>query len=131
MSDFMLWLYANYIRPQIGAVEKDGCGTKFYIVEKELSPAARISLERSLEFTAIQVFLLGFRTSEGHPCRPGGRRPERTCFKTAPGPFAPPTGKSRAGHGSSPCPLCCCHSESSCREKLPRIPLINRTVSGV
>ena len=65
MSDFMLWLHANYIQPQINAVEKDYYETHFYRVEKELSPAARQNLEYVLEFTAIQAFLLGFRTSEG------------------------------------------------------------------
>ena len=65
MSDFMLWLYANYIRPQIDAVEKDGYEPHFHLVEKDLSPAASINLKHALEFTAIQAFLLGFRTSEG------------------------------------------------------------------
>lgn len=65
MSNFMLWLHANYIRPQIDAVEKDEYETHFHIVERDLSPASRANLERALEFTAIQAFLLGFRTSEG------------------------------------------------------------------
>lgn len=65
MSDFMLWLHANYIRPQLDAIEKDCYETHFYHVEKELSPASRQNLECVLEFTAIQSFLLGFRTSEG------------------------------------------------------------------
>lgn len=65
MSDFMLWLHANYIRPQLDAVEKDEYETHFHIVERDLSPASRANLERALEFTAIQAFLLGFRTSEG------------------------------------------------------------------
>lgn len=65
MSDFMLWLYANYIRPQLDAVEKDQYGPHFHIVEAALSPANRVNLRHVLEFTAIQAFLLGFRTSEG------------------------------------------------------------------
>lgn len=65
MSDFMLWLHANYIRPQIDAVEKDEYEFHFRHVERALSPANRVHLERALEFTAIQAFLLGFRTSEG------------------------------------------------------------------
>lgn len=65
MSDFMLWLHANCIQPQIDAVEKDEYELHFHIVEKELSPASRINLKNVLEFTAIQAFLLGFRTSEG------------------------------------------------------------------
>lgn len=65
MSDFLLWLHANYIRPQLDTVEKDHYETHFYNVEHALSPALRINLERVLEFTAIEAFLLGFRTSEG------------------------------------------------------------------
>ena len=65
MSDFMLWLHANYIQPQVDAVEKDQYETHFHIVERNLSPAACVNLRHVLEFTAIQAFLLGFRTSEG------------------------------------------------------------------
>lgn len=65
MSDFMLWLHANYIRPQLDAVEKDEYQIHIQIVHEKLSPANRINLEYVLEFTAIQAFLLGFRTSEG------------------------------------------------------------------
>ena len=65
MSDFMLWLHANYIQPQIDAVEKDEYEFHFHLVEKSLSPANCVNLKRALEFTAIQAFLLGFRTSEG------------------------------------------------------------------
>ena len=32
---------------------------------EELVPAAHSSLDRALTFTAVQAFLLGFRTSEG------------------------------------------------------------------
>lgn len=65
MSDFMLWLHANYIRPQLDAVEKDEYEVHFFNVLEKLSPANRVNLEYVLEFTAIQAFLLGFRTSEG------------------------------------------------------------------
>ena len=65
MSDFMLWLHANYIRPHIKAVEKNEYEFHFHIVERKLSPANQLNLEHILEFTAIQAFLLGFRTSEG------------------------------------------------------------------
>ena len=60
MSDFMRWLHANYIRPQF----------HIQIVHDKLAPANRINLEYVLEFTAIQAFLLGFRTSEGLPPLP-------------------------------------------------------------
>lgn len=65
MSDFMLWLHANYIRPQLDAVEKNEYEFDFDFVRDELAPASRVNLERALTFTAIQAFLLGFRTSEG------------------------------------------------------------------
>ncbi|WP_325186746.1 hypothetical protein [Oscillibacter sp.] len=39
MSDFMLWLHANYIQPQIDAVEKDEYEFHFHLVEEALSPA--------------------------------------------------------------------------------------------
>ena len=77
MSDFMLWLYANYIQPQIDAVEKDQYETHFHIVERNLSPAACVNLRHVLEFTAIQAFLLGFRTSEGLTPRTSRRQSPR------------------------------------------------------
>ncbi len=65
MSDFLLWLHANYIHPQIEAVEKDSYTFDFSLVREALPPAARVNLDRALAFTAVQAFLLGFRTSEG------------------------------------------------------------------
>ena len=65
MSDFLLWLHANYIRPQLDAVEKDSYEFDFDLVREELVPAAHSNLDRALTFTAVQAFLLGFRTSEG------------------------------------------------------------------
>ena len=65
MSDFMLWLHANYIQPQVDAVEKDQYETHFHIVERNLSPAARHHQRHGQELTPPQAGLLGFRTSEG------------------------------------------------------------------
>lgn len=65
MSDFALWLYANYICPQLDAIEKNNYESDFYLLERALSPASQIHMDRVLAFTAIQAFLLGFRTSEG------------------------------------------------------------------
>lgn len=59
------WLHANYFRPQIDAAEKDRYEFHLHIVHEKLSPANRLNLEQVLKFTAIQAFLLGFRTSEG------------------------------------------------------------------
>lgn len=62
MSDFMLWLYANYIKPQMGTLTRESD----YALRLELlqSQLADGGLE-DLEFTAIQAFLLGLRTGEG------------------------------------------------------------------
>lgn len=77
MSDFMLWLHANYIQPQIDAVEKDEYEFHFHLVENALSPANCVNLKHALEFTAIQAFLLGFRTSEGLTPRTSRRQSPR------------------------------------------------------
>ena len=65
MSDFTLWLYANYIRPKLRAAEAGDYGFHFDLLKNELVPAQRRSLEECMEFTAIQAFLLGLRTGEG------------------------------------------------------------------
>ena len=66
MSDFMPWLYANYIKPQTG-IPTEGTAYAFHldILRNNLRPSERESLDKVLEFTAIQAFLLGLRTGEG------------------------------------------------------------------
>ena len=68
MSDFMLWLYANYIRPQIDAQEKGDYSFHFDLVENELPPSVRPSMEKCLELAAIRAFSLGLRTGAGLAC---------------------------------------------------------------
>ena len=70
MSDFLHWLYTNYIQPQIDDTQKDEYEFDFHKVRKALSPADYGILKRVLEFTAVHAFLLGFRTSEGLPPLP-------------------------------------------------------------
>ena len=65
MSDFMLWLHANYIRPQIDAAEPEDYSFHFDLVRNNLPPSTWTSLEKCLEFTAIQAFALGLRTGTG------------------------------------------------------------------
>lgn len=65
MSDFMLWLHANYIRPQLDAAEPGDYRFHFDSVRNELPVSMRPSLEKCLEFTAVQAFALGLRTGEG------------------------------------------------------------------
>lgn len=65
MSDFMLWLHANYIRPQLDAVPLEDYYTHFDLVKNDLPPSDREEWDRCLEFTAIHAFALGFRTGAG------------------------------------------------------------------
>lgn len=66
MSDFLLWLYANYIKPQIGVpLEESGYAFHLDIVRNNLRSSEWASLEKVLEFQSIQAFLLGMRTGEG------------------------------------------------------------------
>lgn len=65
MSDFLPWLHAHYIRPQLDAAPKRDYAFHFDLIRSDLPPAGRESLDKVLEFTAIQAFLLGLRTGEG------------------------------------------------------------------
>lgn len=65
MSDFLLWLHANYILPQLKAAPLNDYGFHFDLIQNELPPCALESLDRCLEFTAIHAFLLGVRTGMG------------------------------------------------------------------
>ena len=71
MSDFILWLHANYIRPQIDAAEKSEYAFHFDLVKNDLPPSMAENMNRILEFTAIQAFSLGRRTGEGLTSLPG------------------------------------------------------------
>ena len=65
MSDFILWLHANYIRPQLNAAEKGDYEFHFDLVNNSLPPSVRSSMEKCLEFTAVRAFALGLRTGAG------------------------------------------------------------------
>ena len=65
MSDFMLWLYANYIRPQINTAEKGDYEFHFDLVNNNLPPSVHPSMEKCLELTAIRAFSLGLKTGAG------------------------------------------------------------------
>ena len=75
MSDFLLWLHANYIRLQIDAQEKEDYSFHFDLMHNELPPSIRLSMNKCLEFTAVQAFLLGMRTGEGLTPLPPRRLP--------------------------------------------------------
>lgn len=65
MTDFLPWLYDNYIRPQIEAAPKQDYAFHFDLIRNNLRPSEQESLGKALEFTAVQAFLLGLRTGEG------------------------------------------------------------------
>jgi len=62
----MLWLYANYIKPQM---EKPAQGSDYALrrelLESQLEEHGLEDLEKVLEFQSVQAFLLGMRTGEG------------------------------------------------------------------
>ena len=65
VSDFMLWLHANYIRPQLEAVPPEDYRAHFDLVKNEVPHSIWAELDKCLEFTAIHAFALGFRTGKG------------------------------------------------------------------
>ena len=83
MSDFMIWLYAHYIKPQLDAAPRGDYSFHFDLMHNELGFHALESYEKSLEFTAIHAFLLGLRTGAGL----GALIPQGTA-PSAPGPSA-------------------------------------------
>ena len=62
MSDFMIRLYSHYIKLQLDAAPQGDYSFHF-----DLGFHALESYEKSLEFTAIQAFLLGLRTGRSLP----------------------------------------------------------------
>ena len=67
MSDFMKWLYANYIDPQIKSASREDYETHLSLLEDYLEPDLMTSYKKTQEFTAIHAFLLGLRTGRGLP----------------------------------------------------------------
>ena len=65
MSDFMKWLYAHYIKPQIAVAPQGDYEFWLSLMDSELDPHYQEEFEKTLEFTAIHAFLLGLRTGEG------------------------------------------------------------------
>lgn len=65
MSDFMRWLYANYIWPELEKVDRTGYQMELSVVENSIEPEMRQDYRRALEFYAGNAFLLGFRTGVG------------------------------------------------------------------
>jgi len=72
MSDFMKFLYASYIKPQIDAAPKGEYEQSFSLLQDELDNGLRAGCEQALEFAAVHAFLLGLRTGQGLPSFPNG-----------------------------------------------------------
>ena len=67
MSDFMKWLYANYIRPQLDTAPQEEYEINLSFLDSELPVELAADCKRAREFTAIHAFLLGLRTGRGLP----------------------------------------------------------------
>ena len=65
MTDFMRWLYAHYIKPEIEDSNSTGYETPMSLMDLNLDPELHKQYERVLEFYASQAFCLGFRTGAG------------------------------------------------------------------
>lgn len=65
MSDFMKWLYANYIKPQIEAVPQEEYELDLSFLRDSLERPYLASHEKALEFSALHAFQLGVRTGKG------------------------------------------------------------------
>lgn len=65
MSDFMRWLYANYIKPEVAKADRRGYEAELSSIESGLEPGYAEDLDRALEFYMGNAFLLGVRTGSG------------------------------------------------------------------
>ena len=65
MSDFMKWLYAHYIKPQIDATPRGEYSESLSVLENEMTPNTRLDFYKAAEFVALHAFLLGLRTGQG------------------------------------------------------------------
>ena len=65
MTDFIRWLYANYIWPHIKAQDATGYETPLSLLEGCLDDALTKEYHRTLEFYAGHAFQLGVRTGAG------------------------------------------------------------------
>ncbi len=65
MSDFMKWLYANYIKPRLDAAPREEYEMDLSLLKDGLERPERESYKNAMEFTAIRAFELGLRTGRG------------------------------------------------------------------
>lgn len=63
MTDLMKWMYDHYIRPNIESQPKDDAEDMWFdLLNNELDPQMRKTLQKALSYYAIQGFRLGVRT---------------------------------------------------------------------
>ncbi|MDE7244556.1 MAG: hypothetical protein K2O18_11385 [Oscillospiraceae bacterium] len=65
MTDFMRWLYAHYIAPQLEKADPTGYENSLSLMEMCLDPDLLREYRRTLEFYAGNAFLLGLYTGAG------------------------------------------------------------------
>jgi len=65
MTDFMRWLYAHYIKPEIENSDITGYEMPLSLIDTNLDAELQRQHERVLEFYASRAFCLGFRTGQG------------------------------------------------------------------
>lgn len=65
MNDFMQWLYANYIKPQLDTKDISAYETSLSLMDTSLNEHLKFQYGRALEFYASHAFLLGLRTGAG------------------------------------------------------------------
>ena len=65
MNDFMKWLYANYIKPQVEEKDFSAYETSLSLMDTNLDEYLKTQYNRTLEFYASHAFLLGLRTGVG------------------------------------------------------------------
>ena len=65
MTDFMRWLYANYIKPNLDKQDISQYETPLSLMDSCLDEHLKTQYNRTLEFYASHAFLLGLRTGAG------------------------------------------------------------------
>ena len=65
MNDFMHWLYANYIKPDLDKQDISAYETSLSLMDTNLDEYLKTQYNRTLEFYASHAFLLGLRTGAG------------------------------------------------------------------
>ncbi len=65
MTDFMRWLYASYVKPQLDSKPTTGYEECLSLMDTCLNEYLRTQYDRTVEFYAAHAFLLGLRTGAG------------------------------------------------------------------